>query len=422
MQNSRGFLLLLTLISALAGATVLPALAQVERARSGESLVQQPESLFEIAPADAGTTLEKRQLPAVRREQAAAIGQMLTPQPFAPLSASEPNTLAACNQLLLNPTLDVFELGDGTGSAEPWEVLEQIVYYDSETFVSSQYSLFLLIGDDAYDGFPADPSPAWDAFTQFVQLPDYLESIVVDYWSATVNGRAGDLAYGDIYAFDEQGNVEWVTGWYVGDFGSTWNNQYFPITDTVTLEQLSGKPIAVVFSNDSENGLTQGEGVWFDDITLTACTDDGPSVSKAFLPNMARAGEPEPRCTPPVEPDSWNVPSTRGYVEVRAVCNHAMSPYDTKDYYTFEAPSTRNFRFNLRNLPPGSEWSLTVFVDQSGTPPIADGGDCRTTQPGDGDKQVTCSLTGGQGYFIKISAGTDYSGPEASYDMQITTP
>lgn len=422
MQNSRSFLLLLILISALAGATVLPALAQVERAMSEEPVIQQPVRKFEVAPADPGAALELRQLPAVRREQAAAIGQMLAPQPFAPVSVSEPNSLAACNQLLLNPTLDVFDLGDGTGSAEPWEVLEQIVYYDSETFVSSQHSLFLLVGDDAYTDFPADPSPDWDAFTQFVQLPDRLESIVVDYWSATVNGRVVDEAYGDIYVFDDQGNAEWVTGWYVSDYGNTWNNQYFPISDTVTLEQLSGRPIAVVFSNDSTNGLTEGEGVWFDDITLTACTDDGPSVSKAFLPSMARAGEPDPRCTPPVEPDSWNVPSTRGYVEVSAVCNHTMSPYDTKDYYSFEAPNTRNFRFNLRDLPAGSEWSLTVFVDQSGTPPIADGGDCRTTEPGDGDKQVICSLAGGQSYFIKISAGTDYSGPEAGYEMQITTP
>ena len=421
MKNSRSILLLLILTGALAGVAVLPALAQVGRTAPQEGLVRQPENLGPKAPADPGAALERRQLPAVHREQASAIGQMLAPAAAAPAVAPDPNSLAACEQLLLNTSLDVVELGDGTGSAEPWEVLEQIVYFDTETYVSDPYSLFFLVGDDAYTDFPADPSPEWDGFTQFVQLPNYLDSVVVDYWSATVNGRADDLAYGDIYAFDDQGNAEWVTGWFVGDFGSTWNNQYFPITDTLTLEQLSGRSIALVFSNDSPNGLTQGEAVWFDDITLTACTDDGPSVRKIFLPNTARADAPGPRCIPPVEPDSWNVPSTRGYVEVSAVCTHNMSPYDTKDYYSFEAPSTRSFRFHLRDLPAGSEWSLTVFVDQSGTPPIADGGACRTTQPGDGNKQVTCSLTGGQSYFIKISAGT-YSGPAAGYEMQITTP
>ncbi len=422
MKDSRSFLLLLILVSALVAATVLPALARAEQTISSQHAVQQPEKLAEIAPADPAAALEHRQLPAVRREQAAAIGQMLPPQTYAPALSTEPNSLAACNQLLLNPALDIFDLGDGTGTAEPWEVLEQIVYFDSEAYTSSQYSLFLLVGDDAYDGYPADPSPSWDGFAQFVQLPEYLDSIAIEYWSAMVNGRVADEAYGDVYVFDEEGNASWVTGWYVGDYGSTWNNQYFPISDTVTIGQLSGRPIAVVFSNYSDNGLTQGEGVWFDDITLTACTEDGPSVNKVFLPSTARAGEPEPRCSPPTEPDTWNVPSTRGYVEVSAVCTHNMSPYDTKDYYSFVAPSTRNFRFHLRDLPAGSEWSLTVFVDQAGTPPIADGGDCRTTTPGDGDKQVTCSLTAGQSYFVKVSAGTAYSGPEASYDMQITTP
>lgn len=421
MKDSRSFLLLLILLGALAGATVLPALAHVERATSSQQIVEQPERLIEMAPADPGGALEHRQAPAVRRDQARSIGRLLAPRPSAPALTPEPNSLAACNQLLLNPTLDIYELGDGTGTAEPWEVLEQIVYFDSEAYFSSQYSLFLLVGDDAYDGYPADPSPSWDGFAQFVQLPDYLESVVIDYWSAMLNERASDEAYGDIYVFDDQGTASWITGWYVGDFGSEWNNQYFPITDTVTIGQLSGRAIAVVFSNYSESGLTQGEGVWFDDITLTACTEDGPSVNKVFLPSTARAGEPEPRCSPPVEPDSWNVLSTRGYVEVSAVCTHDLSEYDTKDYYSFEAPSTRNFRFHLRNLPAGSEWSLTVFVDQAGTPPIADGGDCRTTDPGDGDKQVTCSLTAGRSYFIKVSAGA-YSGSPASYNMQVTAP
>ncbi len=91
-----------------------------------------------------------------------------------------------------------------------------------------------------------------------MQLPNYLDSVVIDYWSAMVNPRADDEAYGDVYVFDEEGNVDWVTGWYVGNFGSDWNNQYFPITDTVTLNQLSGRPIALVFSNYSDNGPHTG--------------------------------------------------------------------------------------------------------------------------------------------------------------------
>ena len=56
--------------------------------------------------------------------------------------------------ILANPTLDIVEFGDGTGTAEPWVVLDQIVYYDETIYTSPYYSLLLIDADGNRDPQP----------------------------------------------------------------------------------------------------------------------------------------------------------------------------------------------------------------------------------------------------------------------------
>lgn len=426
MKESRSFLLLLILLCALAGATVLPALAQVERANSEERLLSSPELLASPADADPATSLEQIESFTQQSLPLSAL-ETFDPLPLALHNVAEPNVLAACQQLLVNTALDVVVLDDESGIAEPWAPIVQNVYYDSLNYTSPSHSLLLVIGDEDW-GLPADDTPDIDAFAQAIYMPDRLTSITIDYAVAMTNTYTVDRAYGSLYLVDETGTIDFdqgfIGGWEVSQVSEEglWYPRTVMITDTLSLQTMSDQRVALILWNQSDFP-TFGEVAWFDDVMLTACWDEGPEANKIYLPTLAKPGERGPICRPPTEnpPDVWNVPSTRGYVEPTAVCNTTMSQLDPKDYYTFVAPETRNYRFNLRDLPSGTEWSLTVFVDQPANPPIADGGDCRTTQPGDGNKQATCSLTGGQSYFIKISAGA-YSGPAASYEMQVTAP
>jgi len=427
MKDSRSFLLLLILLCALAGATVLPALAHVERATSEERLLPIADLVAAPAAADPATSLE--QLETLSRQAFPPLAaESLGPVPLAPLNAAEPQVLAGCRQLLVNTALDVVVLDDeGSGIAEPWAPIIQNVYYDSAIYTSPEHSLLLVVGDEDY-GLPVDDTPEVDAFAQAVYMPDRLTSVTIDYAVAMTNTYLVDHAYGSLYLVDETGTIDFdegfIGGWEVSQVAELlqWYPRTVMITDTLSLRTMDDQRVALILWNQSDIP-TRGEVVWFDDVMMTACWAEGPTANKAYLPAMTKPGQRGPICRPPSEnpPDVWNVPSTRGYVEPSAVCNTTMSQLDPKDYYTFVAPQTRNYQFNLRDLPAGTEWSLTVFVDQQNSPPIADGGSCRTTQPGHGNKQVTCSLTAGQGYFIKVSAGS-YSGPAAGYEMQITTP
>lgn len=330
-----------------------------------------------------------------------------------------------CKQLLLNPQLDVLELGDGTGRAEPWVVYDPYVYYSTQNYVSPQYSLVLVDADTQV----TDPTPTQDAFAQALYMPTGLVTVTIEYYAAMANVNTTDRALGNLWTVDADGNpVTFLAGWEVGESPNAWQKQTVVITDPDALANMAGQRI-MIFLFNATDGSTPGEVVFFDDVTLTACSRAAPSGAAVHLPAVMRNFRSSGTiCIPPSEnpQDTWN--ANRGYVECNATCQSTLSRLDLADYYTF-VPSftgTGNCTLYLKNLPSGTEWAAMIFVDQPNyPPPYAPGptdGQCRIATPGSGDKSVTCPLTGGTAYFIKVSAGANYSGPEGSYTMQITCP
>jgi len=317
----------------------------------------------------------------------------------------------------------VLELGDGTGRAEPWVVYDPIVYYSDQDYVSPNYSL-VLVDADSYDS----SSPTQDAFAQAFYMPTNLVTVTIQYYAAMSNTNSTDGAWGNLWTVDQDGNlVEYLGGWEVGESPLVWQRQTAQITDPEGLAKMAGQRMAIILFNHTD-GSAPGEIVWFDDVTLTACVRAAPVA--VYLPVVLRGlgGSAAPVCIPPSEnpPDTWN--ANRGNVQCNSTCQSTLSRLDLADYYTFVPSHTGvgNCTLYLRNLPAGTEWAAMIFVDQPDyPPPYAPGpvsGQCRIATPGSGDKSVTCPLTGGTGYFVKVSAGATYAGPEGSYQMQITCP
>lgn len=339
-------------------------------------------------------------------------------------SSLPPSGEVICKQLLLNQQLDVLELGDGTGRAEPWVVYDPIVYYTDQAYVSPNYSL-VLVDADAEDS----ESPTQDAFAQAFYMPTNLVTVTIQYYTAMTGTNPTDRALGNLWTVDQDGElVTFLGSWEVGESPAAWEKQTVQITDAALLTPMEGQRVAIILFNKTD-GDSPGEIVLFDDITLTACVRMIPSAFPVYLPVVLRNfGSAAPVCIPPSEnpQDTWN--ANRGRVECNSVCQSTLSRLDLADYYTFVPSHTGvgNCTLYLRNLPAGTEWAAMIFVDQPNyPPPYAPGpvnGQCRIATPGSGNKSVTCPLTGGAHYFVKVSAGANYAGPEGGYQMQITCP
>lgn len=332
----------------------------------------------------------------------------------------QPTLNGGCQQLLANTTLDVIE-GADFGTAEPWVPLEDFVYYHNEAYTSPSHSLFLADAD------PDDPTPDVDAFGQGFYMPLNLTSVTVEYNVAMLDANANDAVYGALWSLASDGALdEVIHAWAVGEeLNGQWEGRYMQITAPDKLALMNSKAMAIILLNDGD-GQTPGEIVFFDDITLTACTA-APRGGNVFLPVMMRnhrvfAG---PICRPSSDNprDQWN--ANRGLTETNAICTSNLAQTDQKDYYTYVPTKTDNHTFHLRQLPAGSNWSISVYVEQGANdPPFAPGpteGTCRISTPGSQNKAVTCPLTGGQVYIVKVSAGS-YAGSEASYEMQVVGP
>ena len=322
--------------------------------------------------------------------------------------------LGACQQMIVNSELDVIDLGDGTGTVEPWAIIDPIVYFDSSTSTSPIYSLVLDIGD------ASDPTPTQDAFGQAFFMPDNLISVDIDYNRKMDFANPVDEVYGNLWTVDNSGNLEtFITSWPVADTPAGWAPQNVLINDAPTLNQIEGRLMALLFFNTTTDP-TPGEIIWFDDVTLTACFD--PPAHAAFLPVVENNAGTGPLCIPPTEnpPDSWF--NDRGLIQTGAVCNTNLSvPLDDRDYYSYVASQTGSHTIRLRNLPSGSNWAALVYNDTD--PPPAgptNGGTCFTSAPGDGDKSVVCTFNAGQKYVIKVSSGS--TPMNGSYILEVTMP
>lgn len=331
---------------------------------------------------------------------------------------------ADCFQLLANPQLDIVEFGDGTGSAEPWVVLTQEIYFFTDSYTSPAYSLGMEDGDEG-SGSEADE----DAFGQGFFMPTQLESVVVEYSHAAYQLDAADEVYGALWSLDKDGFLDEVlVAWTVGqpDETDAWSNRFVEITSSADLSPMNGTVMAMTFFTYG-NRQEPFEFALFDDVQVTACVKSTPAgPGQLYLPTiMNKAGlSSGPICVPPNEMPQDQYNANRGLVQTGATCNSTMSNVDRADYYTFKPTKNGAHTLNLRDLPAGTEWSAMIFVDKD-SPEYAPGpttGQCRIGTPGSGDKSVTCTLNKNTDYFVKVSAGSLYSGAVGTYEMQITGP
>lgn len=344
-------------------------------------------------------------------------GERVWPDTPARLILPEPVDLPTegnCVQLIVNSELDVLIFNDGTGTAEPWVVLWSRVYYSDVEYTSPSFSLFEIIGD------ADDPTPTYDGFGQAFYMPAGLTSVTVEYDRKIDFANGVDTVQGELWTVDSAGFLDqFVTGWIVGDSPATWDTRFYTINDAPTLNQLSGRTIALALTN-STTDPSPGEVVYFDDITVTACFT--PPDYAAYMPIVEYgSGNSGPLCLPPSEspPDSWY--NNRGLIQAGATCNSNLSQLDDRDYYSFTAAQSGSHTIKLSNLPAGSNWATLVYNDTE-PPPTAptNGGTCYTSQPGAGDKTVVCNFNAGQKYVVKVSSGsTPMTG---SYTLQLTMP
>ena len=325
----------------------------------------------------------------------------------------------SCFQLLANPTLDVVEFGDGSGIAEPWVIFDPVVYYSTIDFISPAYSLIL------WDADSMDITPGQDAFAQGFFMPQNLTKLRIEYNTATLNTNTTDKTSGNIFTLNNDGTInQKVFGWSVNDSDGEWQGRFVETVDKSDLQSMQGKALAIILFSTT-NGSAPGEEVFFDDITIVACSKSAPPASgKVFLPNIFNNfGKPSgPICLPPTENPQDQYNANRGTVQTGAVCKTSLSEFDRADYYAFTPSKSGNHTLNLTNLPPNTEWSAMMFFDIP-SPKYVDGptgGDCRIGTTGSGNKSVTCNLQKNVPIIVKVSAGsTPILG---DYTMKITSP
>ena len=183
-----------------------------------------------------------------------------------------------CFQLLANPTLDIVEFGDGSGIAEPWVILDPIVYFSSIDYISPAYSLIL---QDADNG---DSSPGQDAFAQGFFMPGDLTKVRIEYETATTITNNTDTAHGNIFTLNNDGTLnKLVFSWTISNSDNMWQGRFVETIDKTELQALQNKPLAIIFFSDTD-GSSPGEWVYFDDITVEACIKSSPtSLWQSFL-------------------------------------------------------------------------------------------------------------------------------------------
>ena len=176
--------------------------------------------------------------------------------------AARPQALVDdCKQLLANPHLDVVN-----GSIPSWSILEPRVYYSTTTYVSPPSAIVMPEGDDG------DPSLKEDAFGQIFTMSSGLTSVTVEFQTRTANANAVDKVFGNLWTVDAGNKLDqFIGGWAVADSADAWAGRKVLVQDSGDLADMAGQKMAIIFFTDA-NGQAPGEVVYFDDITLTACT------------------------------------------------------------------------------------------------------------------------------------------------------
>ena len=350
-------------------------------------------------------------------------------RPAGPASSISPQSTSeeVCYYMLMNPEMDVVELGDGTASLEYWQAVYHKIYYDKDDYNSATYSLVM---QDETNGSDTIMDPFWstgkdyDLLGQAFQAPQNLTYMRVDYSYAYIQADADDVVGSNLWLLDSQGRLtadSHLTWARMDDVFTGWKSWYWELTqaeDAAQLAEASGRTVALAFDMLSDQ-TAPGEVVWVDDAQVTLCYNRG--AASIYLPMVAKqyGTSSGPTCVPR-EPDSV---SQMGKTAVGATCGGSFNALDEKDYYDLnlttaasaqEAQANIPIRLRLFNLPNGSNWDAMIYQNSTGYP-LA----CQIGTPGDSNKDEDCTLDSNKNYFVLVSRGPETS-PGGTYQMSVT--
>jgi hypothetical protein len=360
---------------------------------NGESQAKPEErAVDEMAALDDGAYTQRAQAPHQADVRVPAVGMdgVVT-------SVSEEGVV--CQDILLNPQMDVVEFGDGTWSVDPWIVWWPEVYTDDVEYNSASYSLAMKDDPSVDTEAIISSTLDFDGFLQMFMAPSGLMTVTISY-SRLYNGdvNSEDYAAYSLYTVTNESLLGGrVAIWEIGTSPSPtdWSNRsgtLTPSADATELAKLSGKWVALRFELWSDR-VSPYEFVWVDDVQVNVCY----RAEQVYLPLVQR-GEGAPAGCTPLEPDSV---TQRGFTLVGATCNGCFSPLDTRDYYSLDLNGASEVRVCLRNLPSGTNWDALIYEDSAGYPLI-----CQIGTPGDQDKCSNyCTLNPAKSYFVMVNAG-----------------
>ena len=331
-----------------------------------------------------------------------------TPQPDTP----------ECVELLRNPEMNVVELGDGTGTIEYWAILRQNVYYDNRPgYYQSPYHALVMMDETAESGRDTDVISATldvDMFAQGFVTPLGLTELRVQYSRLYTNTNDADNAYSILWTLTDDGYLdELIEMVPIGETPESWSNRYWELTqsdDAALLAALSSRPLAIAFALFSDRAPPSA-AIWLDDIQVRACYQRAPST--VYLPTALRSfgAVSEPTCFD-LEPDSV---TSRGHVDLGAICDGRFSAVDQRDYYSLRMPAgVVDIRLNLFDLPSDTNWDALIYEDAAGFP-LA----CHIGTYGSADKYTDCTLNDAKTYFVMVNAGTAPLEGQNTYRMSV---
>ncbi len=208
---------------------------------------------------------------------------------------NEQGRVVACPQVIVNPQLNVVELGPNTGAAEPWFFLEPIIYFlkegDGSGLAYDGYSLILPDGD------VGDPSPQSDILSQIVALGPELVSVTVSYQHLTLDSNPQDNAFGELWLLTADGDIDLTNPaqyraarWEISESEDVWSKQTVEVSEAA-LAKLAGQDIALLLRTVTDGGgPTEADKEWvlFDDVTITACSSSDNMGGTIYLPAILR--------------------------------------------------------------------------------------------------------------------------------------
>lgn len=240
----------------------------VDKLSAQVTINQRPMTAPQVA-APTSTTPEPLSLTGLQWSQPRALGASAPDEK--PALPARPEALNGCSSWLYNPSL---EDGAGWYQYAPYAFLDYAAYYTWPNSVVMTESV-------SGDGYPAS-GPDMDAFGQNFYFPApadgvTINSLIVDYKTASLPHSAGDFLYAVFYLVNSDGTLGTQLGWQVASLipDGQWYIQNWAVSSGTLINSLRGNRVALVFQAVGDSA-SPALDVSVDDVTLKLCTTSTP--------------------------------------------------------------------------------------------------------------------------------------------------